>query len=186
MRKLKLLLIFIFVFSCVKTIDNKDKTYIEKTNTDLYYYNKCLEFLKSEEGLMLNPYRCTSKKMTIGYGHRILKNERKKFRKGITVEEAEKILIEDYNIAIENVKSSNMIKDKNDNKYIYLYAILCFQTGKRGFEEFVDFIGSVEHSKNNDNPDAKVGIYYALKDSKLNKQAPNRVDRYINLIVAKL
>jgi len=183
MRKIKLLFIFIFVISCVKTIDNnKDKKYIEKTNTDLYYYNKCLEFLKSEEGLKLKPYRCTSKKMTIGYGHRILKEERKKFRKGITQKIADSLLIADFNKAIEDVKSSKMV-NSDDNKYIYLYAILCFQTGKRGFEEFDDFIASVEHSKDNDNPDAKVGIYYALKDSKLNKQAPNRVDRYINLIV---
>lgn len=175
--------IIIFLFLMVLSCNNKiTKNEIQGDNSDIFYYQKCIEFLKQEEGLELKPYRCSSKKWTIGYGHRLLKGEKRKFRKGITLKVADSILVADFNKAIENVRKTN-VGNNNSEKIIYLYAVLCFQTGKKGFEEFDDFIEAVEFSKNNDNPDSKLGIYYSLKNSKLNNQAPNRVQRYINLLV---
>lgn len=33
--------------------------------------NKLIAFIQNNEGLMLKPYRCTSGKLTIGYGHNL-------------------------------------------------------------------------------------------------------------------
>jgi lysozyme len=46
------------------------------------------ELLKKHEGLRLKPYRCTAGKLTIGYGRNLED-------KGITEEEAEKMLLND-------------------------------------------------------------------------------------------
>jgi len=181
--KLKVLLI-IFLLLLVTydntTINNNNKNIVKLYDISEVYYNKCLNFLKEEEGLELKPYRCSSKKWTIGYGHRIKKDEWRKFRKGITEKEALLLLVSDYNEAVRQVKQSLSLEE--DDKYTYLYAVLCFQTGQRGFEEFDDFIEAVEFSKNNDNPDAKRYIYESIVNSKIYTQCKNRMDRYIAML----
>jgi GH24 family phage-related lysozyme (muramidase) len=180
---MKISTILMLLFICIFTIDNDNGNTKNITTNDLdsFYYQKCIMFLKQEEGLRLTKYKCTSKRWTIGYGHRILKEERQKYSRPITEEEANQILIADFDKAIEEVKST--MGKYDDKKIIYLYAILCFQTGKRGFEEFDEFIDAVRFANNNDNPDSKLGIYSSLKNSKMNQQVPNRVQRYINLLV---
>lgn len=58
-------------------------------------YNSALALLRDFEGLRLSPYYCSANKRTIGYGHRILKNETNLLRT-ITKDEAEKLLRADF------------------------------------------------------------------------------------------
>lgn len=55
-----------------------------------------LNQLRSHEGLRLKPYRCTSNKLTIGYGRNIEDN-------GITIDEAEYLLNNDVDKCIKQL-----------------------------------------------------------------------------------
>jgi GH24 family phage-related lysozyme (muramidase) len=64
----------------------KFKPYVNYTDT-------VINFIKESEGLILTPTRCPANKLSIGYGHIILKNE--KFKK-ITKTEANCLLEYDF------------------------------------------------------------------------------------------
>jgi len=56
---------------------------------------KGLELVKRFEGFSPKPYLCPAGYPTIGYGHVVTPEERERFAKGITKEEAEELLIGD-------------------------------------------------------------------------------------------
>ena len=86
-------------------------------------YNKCLEFLKAEEGFKSKAYRCSQGALTIGYGHKLLKTDN---IKSITKQQAEQLLISDFEKAIARIyETFSGIEDKQ----LFSYAVLSFQTG---------------------------------------------------------
>jgi lysozyme len=57
--------------------------------------SKLIDQLKRHEGLELKPYRCTAGKLTIGYGRNL-------YDRGITLDEAESLLVYDTHLATED------------------------------------------------------------------------------------
>jgi lysozyme len=161
----KLLFVFLMFISCT----NKQAD-IKSSWKNLYY--SYANMIMQEEGLRLKAYRCSERALTIGYGHKLLKGE----KRVITEHEAENIFYSDYDKAIQNVYW--LFPEVNDET-LFKLAVLSFQVGNSGFAEFKDFIKAVKFAQNNDNPDAKMYIYLALKSSKWAKQCPDRANRYI-------
>jgi lysozyme len=161
----KLLFVFLMFISCT----NKQAD-IKSSWKNLYY--SYANMIMQEEGLRLKAYRCSERALTIGYGHKLLKGE----KRVITEHEAENIFYSDYDKAIQNVYE---IFPNANNETLFKLAVLSFQVGNSGFAEFKDFIKAVKFAQNNDNPDAKMDIYLALKSSKWAKQCPDRANRYI-------
>ncbi len=65
-----------------------------------YDDNDALEHIKKFEGLKLGVYKDAKGKKCIGYGHKLIKGEKLKF---ITKEQADSILLKDYNKAKKEV-----------------------------------------------------------------------------------
>ena len=130
------------------------------------------QVLKQEEGLSLKAYKCTANRWTIGYGHRTYKK-----LKEISLIKAELLLILDYNKAIAETKS---LFPSVDYETACKLSLLCFQVGKKGLSEFKELAKIINHNSQ----DAESGfyIYKALKNSKLNKQAPKRTERLIEIL----
>ena len=126
-----------------------------------------MEFLKAEEGFKSKAYRCSQGALTIGYGHKLLKTDN---IKSITKQQAEQLLISDFEKAIARIyETFSGIEDKQ----LFSYAVLSFQTGHAGFLKFKNFIKA----------DCKIKKEEELKNSKLYKQCKNRVNRYIKDIL---
>ena len=86
--------------------------------------------LRKFEGLRLALYFCQAGKPTIGYGHVILPNEAH-LRAGITVEQAEALLLRDLAWALYAAR--NVGRVLTDNQAAAL-ASLVFNIGARGWE----------------------------------------------------
>lgn len=56
---------------------------------------KCIELIKTFEGFSTTIYICPAGYNTVGYGHVVLPEEKEKYVKGISKEEAEELLIKD-------------------------------------------------------------------------------------------
>lgn len=68
--------------------------------------SKLIEQLKRHEGFRAYIYKCTAGKNTIGYGHNIDSDPNRTvsdFKNGITKEDAEKLLVEDIEIATKSL-----------------------------------------------------------------------------------
>ncbi len=92
-----LLLIATRCFAPELSADQKER-YLETHIKELEnrkLYNKVIEFTKETEGCILKPYRCPAGHWTIGYGHMIRSGEN--FWGGITQEQADSLLIVDFN-----------------------------------------------------------------------------------------
>lgn len=86
--------------------------------------------LRRFEGLRLAPYLCPAGKPTIGYGHVILPGEAY-LRAGVTVEQAEMLLLNDLAWALYAAR--NVGRVLTDNQAAAL-ASLVFNIGARGWE----------------------------------------------------
>ncbi|MCK5537153.1 MAG: lysozyme [Bacteroidales bacterium] len=71
-------------------------------------YRETIEYIKNHEGYRSNPYYCSAGVLTIGFGHAIMPNE--SFTKALNMEEAEALLIKDFNIALKAVERTTSIK----------------------------------------------------------------------------
>jgi lysozyme len=58
-----------------------------------------LALIKHYEGLSLTPYRCPATVLTIGYGHVLSAEEAQDFAQGISLREAEALLVQDVALA---------------------------------------------------------------------------------------
>jgi lysozyme len=58
-----------------------------------------LALIKHYEGLSLTPYRCPAAVLTIGYGHVLSAEEAQDFAQGISLREAEALLVQDVALA---------------------------------------------------------------------------------------
>ena len=90
-------------------------------NDSLKTYNICIEELKEREKFMPKVYRCPAGYKTIGYGHKLLKEET---YKNIDTTKAIQILKEDFNKALAEV--NNKFKDSTYNwKLAHAHATFC-------------------------------------------------------------
>ena len=92
-------------------------------------YNTATLFIKSEESLKLKPYKCPGGKWTIGWGHVMTKTERRKYRHGITIEEADRLFDKDYQKFIKDVK--RRFPEVKSYKKIILTSMIAYNIGMR-------------------------------------------------------
>tara|TARA_R110002020_G_C15775951_1_gene728645 strand:+ start:108 stop:524 length:417 start_codon:yes stop_codon:yes gene_type:complete len=100
--------------------------------------SKLIEQLKRHEGLVLQPYRCTEGKLTIGYGRNLDSN-------GISKLEAEKMLYNDVDETIDNL--NNLIPDimmqlNQARKGVIIN--MAFNLGIHGLLKFKKMIAALE------------------------------------------
>jgi len=92
-------------------------------------YNTAALFIKSEESLKLKPYKCQGGKWTIGWGHVMTKEERRKYRHGISVKEADELFDKDYSKFIKDVK--RRFPELKSRKKVILTSMIAFNIGMR-------------------------------------------------------
>ncbi len=98
-------------------------------------YSVYINRLKQEEGFRSKPYYCPKGHLTIGYGHKILPNE--KFT-SVTIKQAEQMLGRDAAKAWNEAQS--LLKGKNvEPQVLEIVAEMCFQMGKDGVKNFGRF-----------------------------------------------
>lgn len=98
---------------------------------------KVKERLRKEEGLRLKPYRCSAKKLTIGYGRNIEDN-------GISIGEAEYLLENDVKSVIQqlNVKIP-WINSLTENRQVVLVD-MAFNLGIGGLLLFKNTLAMIQ------------------------------------------
>jgi type VI secretion system secreted protein VgrG len=92
-------------------------------------YNTATLFLKSKESLKLKPYKCPGGKWTIGWGHVMTKKERRLYRNGISVKQADELFDADYAKFIKDVK--RRFPELKSRKKIILTSMIAFNIGMR-------------------------------------------------------
>jgi type VI secretion system secreted protein VgrG len=103
---------------------------IEAVDTsDDKLYNTAALFIKSEESLKLKPYKCPGGKWTIGWGHVMTKKERRLYRNGISVKQADELFDKDYAKFIKDVK--RRFPELKSRKKIILTSMIAFNIGMR-------------------------------------------------------
>jgi type VI secretion system secreted protein VgrG len=98
-------------------------------HTEDKLYNTATLFIKSEESLKLKPYKCPGGKWTIGWGHVMTKKERRLYRNGITLEEADRLFDKDYQKFIKDVK--RRFPEVKSYKKIILTSMIAYNIGMR-------------------------------------------------------
>lgn len=92
---------------------------------------RIVDFISLYEKFSPTIYLDAAGKETIGYGHLLLEGEREKFKKGITKEEAKKILKDDLEIAENTIK--RLVKvPLNQNQFDALVSFV-FNVGMGNF-----------------------------------------------------
>ena len=135
--------------------------------------NKIAKYIKANEGLRLKPYKCTAKKLTIGYG-RNLEDV------GITIEEAEFMLKTDITKALEDLDSIFGFKPfcALSNKRQMALIDMMFNLGRPRFKTFKKMIKAI-----------KTGNFqqaaYELLDSRYATQVPRRAHTNADLMRCK-
>lgn len=120
------------------------------------------QYIKTNEGLRLKPYRCTAGKLTIGYGRNIEDI-------GITESEADVLLNTDIATAVDACKkvfpNFTFLNSKRQTVLIDMMFNL-------GYPRFSKFVKMIEAVKSNNFDKAAVEIL----DSLYAKQVPNRAN----------
>jgi type VI secretion system secreted protein VgrG len=103
---------------------------IEAVDTsDDKLYNTAALFIKSEESLKLKPYKCPGGKWTIGWGHVMTRKERRLYRNGISVKQADELFDKDYAKFIKDVK--RRFPEVKSYKKIILTSMIAYNIGMR-------------------------------------------------------
>jgi type VI secretion system secreted protein VgrG len=103
---------------------------IEAVDTsDDKLYNTAALFIKSEESLKLKPYKCPGGKWTIGWGHVMTRKERRLYRNGISVKQADELFDKDYVKFIKDVK--RRFPELKSRKKIILTSMIAYNIGMR-------------------------------------------------------
>jgi lysozyme len=122
-------------------------------------YHRMIEQLKQHEGLELKPYRCTSGKLTIGYGRNLE-------AKGISKGEAESMLFSDIAEVEDKLVRAGFLSGLNDARKAVLIN-MAFQLGFKGLSKFRNMLAAVQ-SEQYDLAASE------MLDSLWAKQTPNR------------
>ena len=94
------------------------------------------KLIKKHEGLRLKPYRCSSQKITIGYGRNLQDN-------GISQEEADTLLQHDLNSAIKEAESLPFFASLNEPRQAVIVDMV-FNLGLPRFGMFKKMIAAIE------------------------------------------
>ena len=94
------------------------------------------KLIKKHEGLRLKPYRCSSQKITIGYGRNLQDN-------GISQEEADTLLQHDLNSAINEAESLPFFASLNEPRQAVIVDMV-FNLGLPRFGMFKKMITAIE------------------------------------------
>ncbi len=94
------------------------------------------KLIKKHEGLRLTPYRCSSQKLTIGYGRNLQDN-------GITLDEAETMLQHDVGTAIKEAESLPFFSFLNEARQAVIVDMI-FNLGLPRFGMFKKMIAAIE------------------------------------------
>ncbi|PNH90251.1 lysozyme [Vibrio diazotrophicus] len=94
------------------------------------------KLIKKHEGLRLKPYRCSSQKITIGYGRNLQDN-------GISQEEADTLLQHDLNSAIKEAESLPFFVSLNEPRQAVIVDMV-FNMGLPRFCMFKKMIAAIE------------------------------------------
>lgn len=79
------------------------------------------------EGFRSVPYYCPSGNLTIGFGHRITDNERKRLSLAkLTFAEAFKLMKQDFDLIFAELAKENFVFEENE---LFAVADLCFNVG---------------------------------------------------------
>jgi len=111
------------------------------------FYRTAEMFIKSQEALVLKPYKCPGGEWTIGWGHVLTKQERKMYKRGITVEMADELFNEDFERFIQ--QTQERFPELDDHKQIMITSAIAFNLG-HGFanERLGDAIKKGRNIKN--------------------------------------
>ncbi len=122
-------------------------------------YHRIIEQIKQHEGLKLKPYRCTSGKLTIGYGRNLE-------AKGISKGEAESMLLSDIAEVEERLVRAGFLSGLNDARKAVLIN-MAFQLGFNGLSRFRNMLAAVQSEQ-------YVLAASEMLDSLWAKQTPSR------------
>ncbi|WP_144395655.1 glycoside hydrolase family protein [Pleionea sediminis] len=129
--------------------------------------NELKDDLKRDEGFRAYPYECTAGKVTIGYG-RNLEDV------GISQDEAESLLTNDMNKAINDLSLFNWFNKLNDNRK-RAFSNMVFNLGLTRFLKFKHMLSAIERG------DFTTAAYEA-RNSRWYRQVGRRAERIVSLI----
>lgn len=98
--------------------------------------SKLINQLKSDEGLRLNPYKCTEGYLTIGYGRNLETN-------GISENEAEVMLVNDIYRVMESLNDYGLLIDHTQPRQDVLIN-MAFQMGINGLLKFKNMLRALD------------------------------------------
>lgn len=99
--------------------------------------------LRRDEGLRLTPYKCPAGHWTIGYGHKLTQAEFMRVKQ-ITLEQAEKLLLED---TIQAICDAQAVCENFDTLSLPRKSVLvnmAFNLGRRGLKKFKKFLAALQ------------------------------------------
>ena len=142
--------------------------YSVKTNDTT---SQAIQYIKTNEGLRLMPYRCKANKLTIGYGRNL-------DSVGISVEEAKIMLANDIDKAVNalyNIFGVQPFCSLSNNRQVVLIDMM-FNLGYKRFGGFVNMIQAIKDEDWNKAADEILDSKYARID------VPNRAKQNAKLM----
>lgn len=100
-------------------------------------YEKMAKLIRRREGLSFQPYRCSSGKLTIGYGHNL-------DARGISLEVAELLLRQDMQIAYKQVKNTFAWWPKLTDARFFVLVDLVYNMGLGALASFKKMLAALE------------------------------------------
>ena len=131
--------------------------------------------IKAQEGLKLEVYKDTLGNPTVAYGHLVLASDGLKVGDTITQEQADALLVKDYDKAFGAAVTQATELNKIDAEFIAALTSVNYQLGTGWRSKFPNTWGMLKAG------DA-AGAIQNLKVSKWNEQTPVRVSAFVGAI----
>lgn len=100
-------------------------------------YEKMAKLIRRREGLSFQPYRCSSGKLTIGYGHNL-------DARGISLEVAELLLRQDMEIALKQVKNTFPWWEKLTDARLFVLVDMVYNMGLSALCGFKKMLAAID------------------------------------------
>ena len=132
-------------------------------------YNELSDSVKLSEGFRDHVYIDTEGFRTIGWGHKVVHEDKFEDGKTYTKEELQEVFDNDLRKALGLTRQLMEENDVRDLPTTAQHTIteMCFQLGKSGVSKFRNMWKALQESN-------FIGASYEMLDSKWNKQTPNR------------
>ena len=134
-----------------------------------------LSEIKAQEGLKLEVYADTLGNPTVGYGHLVLAGEGLKLGDKITQDQADALLVKDYNKAFNAAVAQATELNKINAEFIAALTSVNYQLGTGWRSKFPNTWGMLKSGDT-------AGAIQNLKASKWNEQTPVRVTAFVGAI----